>query len=535
MNDELKSINMSDPIERAELALITKNIETLHWFVPDVEVDVRLNIVRNSLFNRDLFKKINYDEKVIKEELLKTKNVLNYNEIDKLKEELNLLNKDQKAIDSFCPLPWNHLGVMTNGNIRMCCQMIYEPYGILDINVKDISNLTDIRNLPPLKKIRREMLDGVKPDICKLCWTEENSNLKSKRIHQNLMYKNVFSLAKKYTKEDGEIDTDNIPLNYLDLRLGNKCNLACRSCGPTESNQWYEDTWKSNQTNVPFYNGKKYSLVSDNNKIIINSNDFSWPDKTNFLDQILDTYKNIDRLYFTGGEPTINIPHIQFLEKLIDEKMAKYIYLEYNSNGMAMPERLLNIWPNFKGVGIGFSIDGMGERFEYLRYPGKWKKFINTLSKLDKYVNAGNKIDIALAPTISIYNFLHMLDLYNFILFDTPKWFVKSMPIHVLEGPDYMSPKILPNYAKEKIRSKYKTWMEKIKNIKELPNMNFSRSNHIKNLAIAQMTNLLHYIDQPLPNREILLKDFYSKTDYMDNIRNQNWKETFPELDNLLK
>ena len=45
---------------------------------------------------------------------------------------------------------------------------------------------------------------------------------------------------------------------------------------------------------------------------------------------------------------------------------------------MGMPDRLLNIWPKFRGTGIGFSIDGLENRFEYLRYPGKWKTFIKT-------------------------------------------------------------------------------------------------------------------------------------------------------------
>ena len=35
--------------------------------------------------------------------------------------------------------------------------------------------------------------------------------------------------------------------------------------------------------------------------------------------------------------------------------------------------------------------------------------------------------------------------------------------------------------------------------------------------------------------RDKLLKEFYSKTELMDNQRNQNWKETFPELKEILK
>jgi len=533
MNDEINSINMESWDERSRLALTTKNIGTLNWFIPDVDKMVRLSIIKNPLFNREIFEKINYKEYELTKALLKT-NFLTNEERTNIEEDLGILKQKRKTTESFCPLPWNHLGIMTNGDIRMCCQMIYEPFGMLDVNVKNIKNIDDVRNLPAIKQVRKEMLEGKKPDLCKLCWTEEKSNLKSKRIHQNSIYTTLPALAKKYTKNDGEIDTTKIHLNYFDLRLGNKCNLACRSCGPTETDQWYKEIWNIGQQSFSFYNKKEYSLKENKGKIIIDSDDFSWPQTTSFLDQILYSCNKIDRLYFTGGEPTINLSHIQFLEKLVQEGLAEKIFLEYNSNGMAMPESLLNIWPNFSGIGIGFSIDGANKKFEYLRYPGKWKKFIRTLSKLDEYHMNFKKITASLAPTVSIYNFLHILDLYEFILFNTPTWFSKHMPIHVLEGPAYMSPKIFPDHSKEKIQIIYNKWLKNLESIEKIPKVNPKFYNQIKITAKYQISNLLTYINNPLPNRDNLLEEFHNKTKFMDKQRNQNWKEIFPELVDVL-
>ena len=543
MSNELKTIDVKNRDERASLALITKEVDTLYWFLPDIELNVKLNIIKNPLFDRDMLdrsKYLEFDIYEIKDALLKT-NLLHEHERAKIKKEVDILKKEKtkndKILEAFCPLPWNHLGIKTNGGTRICCQMIYKPFGDLGVNVKDIKDINDVRNLPPVKLVRKQMLQGIKPKLCELCWTEEKSDLKSKRIHQNIIYPDALSQAERYTNHNGEIDTKNIPLNYFDLRLGNKCNLACRSCGPTESNLWYKDYWTQGHRSIQVPDGlrqQEYELKEEDGQITINSNDFDWPDNTTFLNQILDSCNNIDRIYFTGGEPTINHAHIQFLQKLVDYSKSQDIFLEYNSNGMAMPESLLNIWPKFKGVGIGFSIDGMEEKFEYLRYPGKWDKFIRTITKLHTYHKSGNSVQVVLAPTISIYNCLHMLDLYNFILYSTPPWFGKTMPIHVLESPAYMSPKILPNHAKLQIKTQYYDWIKKLQLKGNLPGIRFGRSNNFKKIAINNMTNLIHYIDQTFPDPDQLLNDFYTNTENKDKQRNQNWKEVFPELVDVL-
>ena len=325
-----------------------------------------------------------------------------------------------------------------------------------------------------------------------------------------------------------EIDTDKIPLNYLDLRLGNKCNLACRSCGPTESSLWLKN-YSKEQTSIPWYGVKEYNLKHNKGKVTLDTDEFNWAYNTNFLEQILDNSKDINRFYFTGGEPTINIPHIEFLEKLVEKGIAKNIYLEYNSNGMGMPDRLLNIWPKFKGTGIGFSIDGLENKFEYLRYPGKWKAFINTLSKLHKNISNFHNLDVCLSPTVSIYNFIHILDMYKFIFSEVPPWFSKFLSLQVLQGPDWMSYKIMPDDSKEKIRNIYKNWIENIDKIERLNVSTYDKSKFKAN-CIRMLNNILKFLDNEIPNQEELLQTFYIETDKQDKLYNQNFKETFPEI-----
>ena len=532
MNKELKSINMEDRTERSYLARTTCNLETLNWFIPDTESIVRVAIIQNPLFNREIYEKLNCNEYVIKKELLKL-NFLTVSEKQQLQKEIDESNDKNKILDGFCTIPWNHLSIMTNGDIRMCCQMISGTFGKLGINVNENKDLETIRNSSRLNLIRKQMLQGTKPKLCNLCWIEEENNIKSKRLDQNSIYSDIFEKALQYTNKNGSIDVKKFPLKYLDLRLGNKCNLACRSCGPTDSSNWYEDSYQlSESKQINYYGDKVYKLEIKDGKVTIDTDDFNWPKKTNFLEQVLDNVKHIDRLYFTGGEPTLNMPHVFFLEELVKRNIGKNIYLEYNSNGTTISNNILNLWKNFNGIGVGFSVDGTLKRFEYLRYPGKWNKFLKTINMIDKNFKDFKKLEVQLAPTISIFNIIHLLDMYNFVFKETPDWFLKYIPVHVLEGPDYMCAKIIPQTGKEKINLTYSNY---IKNIDSLLDNSNIKNKKYKQEAIESLNNIQTYLKNNVEKRDELLNTFYTKTEILDKVRKQDWKKTFPELVEILK
>ena len=541
MNNELKAIQMDNRDERAHLASTTESVDTLAWFSADLDPVVLLAMVRNPLFNRYMFdrmpfklqKKSGKDEfwiwSDIMEALLGSKVVT----LEEKEGFIKLLKRERDKLppkSTYCPIPWNHLGIMTNGDIRMCCQMIYPPFGRTKVNVKDGKKIDDVRNLPILKQVRKSMLEGKKHDLCKLCWDEEKFGGRSKRIHQSEVYSKLTPLITDATKKSGEIDVEKIPLNYYDLRLGNKCNLKCRSCGPTESDLWLEDIKSLGDKDMSYYGVKDYKLKEVSGLMTIDSTDFDWPQATNFLEQILDNKQNIDRLYFTGGEPSVNIPHIQFLQKLSAEGVAGNIYLEYNSNGISLPDRLLNLWKEFDGVGIGFSIDAIEERYEYLRFPGRWYKFLNTIKKIDKFITTENlsNFTASLAPTTSIYNLIHMIELNKFV-WTTPSWFSNYIPMHVLEHPDYMNPKIFPFKAKKKINGIYEQFFATVED-EYIDKIEDKQAKEYSYNSVGTLKHLLEYIQEDVPNQREMLIDFYEKTEIMDRVRKQNWETTFPEL-----
>ena len=74
------------------------------------------------------------------------------------------------------------------------------------------------------------MLAGKIPDSCMGCKKIEDGGGRSKRIRDSI-WKDDWS---KVTAEDGTITPN---LRSIELRLGNHCNLRCRSCNAESSTQ----------------------------------------------------------------------------------------------------------------------------------------------------------------------------------------------------------------------------------------------------------------------------------------------------------
>jgi sulfatase maturation enzyme AslB (radical SAM superfamily) len=366
---------------------------------------------------------------------------------------------------TICPIPWNHIAIQQNGDFRICCQNIYVPFGKLskDNVVANVStlNVQDARNCQEIKDLRVSMMNNERNSLCNLCYNEEDLGLNSKRINMLKVYN-----ADKFIEEtetDGTIDTEKYPLRYIDIRFGNLCNLKCRYCGPTDSSLWYEEYAELAGTEVvkmPFYGSKTYELKNINNKWEVDSNDFEWYENTRFWDQITKLIPYIDRYYFTGGEPTINKAHFKLLELIIEMGFAKNAVLEYNSNMFAIPEKLYNFWKKFKDVGIGCSIDGIGDMANYLRPPSKWDVLEKHIDELG--FQPHKTIHGSIATTISVYNILHFLDISRWLKNKNFNRIKVTPSYHILEGPKHMSVQVLPFETKKYIEQQYFLFYEEM-------------------------------------------------------------------------
>ena len=281
--------------------------------------------------------------------------------------------------------------VQPNGTVKPCCMYkdtLKKPNGQEYLIQKD--DIQDVLQSDELNEIKQRFLSGTQPRGCHRCWMEEISGKDSKRIRDNRKYQNLIN-------ED--VIFDEATPRYLDLKLGNICNLKCRICGPQYSSRWISEQ-------------KRYDKIDG---IVKDYERLDWPEKSDkFWQTVESLIPNLEHLDFTGGEPFMISQHFDLLEKIIASGRANKVSLHYNSNGTQLPMNALkNIWPEFKYVDVHFSIDGYEKHFEYQRHPAKWQDALATMSVFKQYQKPN--FDIKICHTVNIFNvFYCLIDIFFF-------------------------------------------------------------------------------------------------------------------------
>jgi sulfatase maturation enzyme AslB (radical SAM superfamily) len=251
--------------------------------------------------------------------------------------------------DTYCTLPWASMMLNTEGKVQVCC--ISGKVGDTKKN-----SLTEIWNSDELKQLRKDMLSGVRNNICSRCYDQEDQNIRSSRKTWNYLFNEVTTDIVPETKTDGSLDR--FELKYMDLRFSNLCNFKCRTCFPVYSSKIAAE--------------KKIPEV-----LKINANDI--------ITQFKHHYPYLKMIYFAGGEPMLLKEHWEMLKDLIELDRAKDIDLLYTTNGSTLTFKdhdIIDYWPKFKSVNVQFSIDAMGKQAEYWRDGTVWEEIVENIKRV---------------------------------------------------------------------------------------------------------------------------------------------------------
>ncbi len=459
---------------------------------------------------------------------------------DKAKEYIKIIEQ-KSGTPTFCVLPWIHVATRPNGDARLCCgsNASQATKGILDAGLVKKENgkpanfgtdtLTSAINNEYMRDVRTTMMQGKIPLSCSKCFEEEANGIVSKRVWEAYYWEQEgldFDEIVSSTKADGSIPP---VIKYLDLRLGHTCNLKCVMCTPHDSSRWTQDYDKlKSKTKSPII----LRQINWDEKEFNNT----WYERPELWEEVFEQIPNMQQLYFAGGEPLMIKEHRRFLEEIVSRGYAKNITVRYNSNGVLVDDKMIDLWSNFKEVRFAFSIDAVAERNHYIRYPVSWDETLAALHKLD---NTPDNIKVGIACAVQVFNVKHIIDFAKWKISQGFKKINKFkvseyeaggglLNMHMLYIPTFLSARILPKEDKEQLVkdfAEFKQWLwdnyrQDDDFWKNNPN-GWNRWDSILKFVLAE-------------DHSHLVPDFKEYVDNLDSIRNTSASSVFPELSHML-
>lgn len=384
---------------------------------------------------------------------------------------------------TICVLPWLTIDTLPDQSMAPCCffdeSKRFRP--------ADNAGLESYLNSSELRSVKEDMLLGKIPTACKSCFLLEQNNAISPRQKNNENYQgSVKSISTGQT----------IEIEQLHLRLSNLCDLACRSCNAFCSTSWNKENMKLNPE------AKLLNLdLFENNKEL--------------EQDVSSLCSKVKHLYISGGEPFMD-PR---LEKVLSSFLLNTSDLEREINiqtnlsaGHIFKENYLEKLKQIQNLYISVSIDGTGEKGDFIRQGLEWEIFQQNLGRISRELPNAKVI---FTPTISIYNSLHILELFTFLL-ENRNMSVDWLEVNFVLTPAPLNIQILPQDAKEKLRVIYDKFL----------NENSSKLGIEKiELALKEIKGFLFAED-----REGDLISFYQYTKVLDKSREQDTFKLFPEL-----
>ena len=377
--------------------------------------------------------------------------------------------KDKKY---FCYEIYKNLAVWShNGKLG------YNPCSFFNGYIKesDQFNLKDIWNSPEHLQIKHSVENDIPIAGCQRCYNAEANGLESRRMGARKLYEEFHN--------DTTIELDGP--QGLDYSVGNLCNLKCIVCGPHSSSRWIPDYQQLHPSkSIELYQYEKYNQIE-----ITDS----------------DTLKNIKSVHFHGGgEPLMVDNHINLLKQIDQVKGLADVRIFYNTNGsLTVDDSVLELWKKCKLVELYFSLDDVGDRFNYQRTGADWDQTVVNLKWFTDNMPHNHMFNINC--TWGYLNLFYLDQLYD--------WYNINFTANRYGDPtNLIFQKAIGDYSLDHVSlSTYNVLMDKFK----------------KYPVILEIVRSLEINDLPHTN-------FWNNVTALDQIRNTDFKMICPEWSRLI-
>jgi sulfatase maturation enzyme AslB (radical SAM superfamily) len=420
-----------------------------------------------------------------------------------VKKENGQLNNQSKT---FCMHPFTGLATREDGAIKICCRS-------LPIAWIQNDSLETAWNNSEMQKVRKQILNSERPDVCKPCFDLEDQGVESLRQR----HINGVIPESRINLYPDIVPQEIMPFEFptMEIKLNNLCNLKCRMCNPLDSTSWQD--WNVIK---PFYVKENNYLVPTVDKLVQKPGQYIGPfdDSDNWWDSFEKLLPHFRRVEFAGGEPLMDPQHYKILDML--KLYGKNIELKYATNGTTLGitkgRTIHDYWPHFRSVAVNVSLDGIHDVYNYIRTNSNFDEVERNIQEIKKIPNVSRVVGAFTAQAGNILQAAECID-----------YFINKMNIvfysHRVSYPNLLSAQVLPEPLKElaisrlqDIKSKVDSW-DMVKNSQLL-----SRITHQQ---IQDNINYLRAKDQ-----YNLWQDFLSFNYALDSGRDQNLLSVIPEF-----
>ena len=372
------------------------------------------------------------------------------------------LFKQQKH---FCTAPWNLLYVSVDGSIQTCTR------GKIFGNASD-GLISDTLSNEKYQELRKDILEDKVTHNCKTCLKKEN--ITSAGSYSGL--RNHYNRLGIHSSVDYS-NTKQFKLTALDLHWSSLCDLKCVTCWAFQSS----------------------SIAREENKPV-NHTPSAVADR--IIKYVVSNQDELKEIYMSGGEPTLikyNLKLLQQIEKRDD------LQIRVNSNMQWQPDNaILQEILKFPNVLFTCSVDGMGDKFNYIRRGGNWHK---TLANI-KFLKTQSNVDLRANTVFFVLTAQELPAIIDYFMEEVGS--IDHTVNQLAMGQDRLRCRNLPDEIKNTVRDQLNKTFLKYEG-------NLNIAGNIKNCLIE--------LDNHCDSDEY--KTYFDK---IDLLQGSNWRTLYPEL-----
>jgi len=371
--------------------------------------------------------------------------------------------------NTLCSFAFGHTDIEPNGDIKFCCAAWNNSHRDSQGRVYNIQThtLKEAWNSEQLKETRLAMIRGERPELCRYCWMMENedntagNSVRLQAANRRILLSDIQDRIEYARTHNGELDK--LAFDFQ-LSIGNLCNLACKMCNNGYSTQYQKLYSKFFPSSDRISYVKGVEILDDNNmdRQIPFGTTFDWPLHIPLSEIFKDHTQDLQRIFFTGGEPTLIPQVLDFIEFLADAPHRPDLTMWPSTNCTNINKRLLNSLDKFNEVWFNLSLDGMDEIAYIQRTPSNWESIEKNVDMLMDWIverQQTKHIEVHMISTITALNFHHILDFWTYF----SKRFSRRVrfgisPNLVLHKRTNFGIEIVPKSVAEQLRAKFNSY-----------------------------------------------------------------------------